>query len=95
MNLANLIKEVSEETGLKQTDVRLVLTSFFKVFENNIIKGLDIKIKDFASFKLIKQAKRELKNVHTGEPMYIAPKYRIKATWGKTIKERLTKKPIY
>lgn len=95
MNLQNLIKEVSEDTEMTQQDVRKVLNSFFKVFENNLIRGLDIKIKDFASFKLVKQGERKLMNVHTREPLNLPVKYRVKTIWGKTIKERLSKKPIY
>lgn len=48
-----IVKEISNKTGITQKDTDAVLTAFQEVVKENVIKGEDVKIIGFINFEKI------------------------------------------
>jgi len=53
LNKMNLVKKIAEETGKKQTEVHLILTSFLKTVKETVAKGDPIQLIPFGTFKRV------------------------------------------
>ena len=91
MTKRELIHEVAYETGIQISDSKEIVDAVFKVLSDTLIRGEDIRIAGFASFKILDRPARNMINNATGEkmrtkagkrgrlyPLYLAP---IRNTW--------------
>ena len=61
MRTTELVKRISEETGISESDCNTVLNSLFKIGKEVILKGHRLKLRNFGSFILIKKKNIERK----------------------------------
>jgi len=66
LNKMNLVKKIAEETGKKQTEVHLILTSFLKTVKETVAKGDPIQLIPFGTFKRVERKARKCRNPKTG-----------------------------
>ncbi len=89
MTQKELIKKISEETGLKQSDVDRLTSATATSMINTMKKGMNIYIHGFGTFEMKKKEQREVINPQTRERTIIPSKYSIAFTPGKTFKEKV------
>ena len=71
MNKAELVKAMSEESGLTQKDVEKVLNSFVNVVSNELAKKEKIQLVGFGTFETRSRGARTGRNPQTGEEIKI------------------------
>ena len=82
MTKRELIHEVAYETGIQISESKEIVDAVFKVLTETLIRGEDIRIAGFATFKILDRPARNMINNATGEKM------RTKA--GKRVKEKIS-----
>lgn len=75
MTKAQLIKKVSEETGLAKKDVRKMLDKTLSLIATAVRKGDGLVIANFGRFTKSKRKARTVKNPKTGKVMKIAARF--------------------
>lgn len=72
MNKQELIKAISEATGLSQKAVGEALDAFISVIGQQLASGERVSLIGFGVFDVLKRAARTGRNPRTGEPMQIS-----------------------
>jgi len=67
MTKADLVKEVSNNTGILRKDVAIVVDSFLESIKDSMRKGSHIEIRGFGTFKLKVRKPRIGRNPKTDE----------------------------
>jgi len=67
----DLVKTVSERTGLLQVDSRIVIECFFKTVSDCLISGRNIELRGFGRFKVKNRKARIARNIWTGEKIVV------------------------
>ncbi len=78
MNKKELIKAVSIDTGIAQTDIRNIFDSILIHISEELKEGYKIDIKDFGSFNKETRRQRKGRNPQTGESITIPEKQVVK-----------------
>lgn len=73
MNKSDLIKIVATQTGSDVKQVQKTIDCFFKELSESINKE-EVSIKDFGTFRVVKQKARIARNPSTGEPVEVPEK---------------------
>ena len=81
MTKKELIHEVAYETGISISDSKEIVSSLFHVMTEALLRGEDISIANFATFKVVDRAPRTIQS-STGETM--------KGLTGKRVKVRIS-----
>lgn len=92
MNKAELVDEISKETGLTKKDSEAALKSFIGVVSKELSKGDDVQIIGFGTFSVGERAARSGRNPKTGETIKIAASKSPKFKPGKALKDAVNKK---
>jgi DNA-binding protein HU-beta len=66
MNKSDLIKSISDSTGLKQTEAARLVDAVFDTIADNLKKGEQVAISGFGTFVAKTRAAREGRNPATG-----------------------------
>lgn len=66
MTKANLVQEISRQTGIIRKDVAIVVDSFLEAIKQNLERGRHIEIRGFGTFKNKERKKRIGRNPKTG-----------------------------
>jgi DNA-binding protein HU-beta len=78
MKKTELIKAVSNDTGIGQKDVTSILDSILVQISEELKAGNEVVLKDFGAFKLENRSERIGRNPQTGESMLIPAKQIVK-----------------
>ena len=89
MNKEDLVKLVSEKTGITQKAAEQVQKAVIELFSSTLEKGEPISLVGFGSFKVVERAAREGRNPSTGEKIQIPASKTVKFTPSKSLKERV------
>ena len=89
MNREDLVKLVSEKTGITQKAAEQVQKAVIEAISSALEKGDSISLIGFGSFKVIERAAREGRNPSTGEKIQIPASKAVKFTPSKSLKERV------
>ncbi|MBU1903070.1 MAG: HU family DNA-binding protein [Proteobacteria bacterium] len=89
MNKEDLVKLVSEKTGITSKAAEQAQKAVIEGISSALEKGGSISIVGFGSFKVVERAAREGRNPSTGEKMQIPASRAVKFTPGKSLKERV------
>ena len=89
MNREDLVKLVSEKTGISKKAAEEAQKAVIEGFSSALEKGDSISIVGFGSFKVVDRAAREGRNPSTGEKMQIPAFKAVKFTASKSLKERV------
>jgi len=74
MTKKDIILKISEETGLKQIDVKEVVQRTFDLIVNNLSEGRKVELRNFGIFKVKTRKGRVGRNPRTGESVTIPDK---------------------
>jgi DNA-binding protein HU-beta len=89
MNREDLVKLVSEKTGITSKAAEQAQKAVIEGISSALEKGDSISLVGFGSFKVVERAAREGRNPSTGEKMQIPASRAVKFTPGKSLKERV------
>jgi nucleoid DNA-binding protein len=84
-----LVRRISEETGLGRTAVRQVVQSFLDDIVDELAKGRRIEFRDFGVFDVVHRKARSARNPRTGESIEVPPKTVVHFRQGRQMKERV------
>ncbi len=65
----DLVKTISEKTGLTQVDTGIAIDNLLNVMSKELISGRNIEIRGFGRFKIKERKARKAHNPRTGEPV--------------------------
>lgn len=63
MTKADVISQISEQTGIDKTDVQTTVEAFFSVIKNSMADGDNVYVRGFGSFVNKKRAKKIARNI--------------------------------
>ena len=63
MTKADVITQISEQTGIDKTDVSAAVEAFFSVIKNSMADGNNVYVRGFGSFVNKKRAKKVARNI--------------------------------
>ena len=71
MTKADIVRDISESTGMTKTDVALVVNGVLDSICDALIEGERIEIRGFGVFKVVRRAPRTARNPRTNEAVRI------------------------
>jgi len=74
MTKKDIILKVSDETNLKQIDVKKVVQKTFDCIINALIRGEKIELRNFGVFKIKQRKSRTGRNPRTGQVVPVPPR---------------------
>lgn len=74
MNKADLVKDLSQETGLFHNTVTDVIDKLLDKVATEVACGREVTIAGFGKFKPVDRPARQMRNPATGEPVQVAAK---------------------
>lgn len=91
MKKSEIIEALANSTGLSKADVTKVYEGTFELFTSELVKGNDVAISGFGTFKVSKRAARDGINPLTKEPLHIPAKNAVSFKAGKALKDEVNK----
>lgn len=95
MNKAELLKQISKDTGVELGVTRKVFNSMVTIIQDSLFFGLDIKIKNFINLTLEKRKEKVMRNPKTGEEIVVPKHYYVRTTLPFVFKKRIKTKKVY
>ncbi|MDD5729898.1 MAG: integration host factor subunit beta [Candidatus Omnitrophica bacterium] len=74
MTKKDIILKVSDETNLKQTDVKKVVQKTFDCIIDALVRGEKIELRNFGVFKIKERKSRTGRNPRTGQVVPVPPR---------------------
>jgi DNA-binding protein HU-beta len=75
MTKADIISQISEQTGIDKSDVSTAMEAFFSVVKNNMAEGENIYVRGFGSFVNKRRAKKVARNISKNTAIIIDEHY--------------------
>lgn len=91
MNKSELIKSLSDDTGLPMEEATLVVNTFVDCMKDSLLADERVEIRGFGSFKIKQYEGYAGRNPKTGESVEVRPKRLPFFRAGKELKEYLNK----
>jgi len=89
----DIIERISERTGLKRTDVKLVIQEFLNEVIGELGLGHRLEFREFGVFEVRQRAARTAQNPKTLEPVPVPAKNTIKFKPGRRMREAAESAP--
>jgi len=89
MTKKDIILKVSDETNLKQIDVKKVVQKTFDCIIESLIRGEKIELRNFGVFKLKQRKSRIGRNPRTGQVVPVPPRKVVVFKPGLEIKKKV------
>lgn len=70
----DIIMDISNETGIKQTDVKIVVQKLLDCVTKTLAEGKTVEFRNFGIFKVKERRGRTGRNPRTGEQVPVPPK---------------------
>ena len=74
MTKKEIVKKISEDTGLTQIQTKEIVQSTFDTIIDAIVKEGRIELRNFGVFEVKERAPRKARNPRTGEPVQVPAK---------------------
>jgi len=74
MTKKDIILKVSDETNLKQTDVKRIVQKTFDYMIESLVRGEKIELRNFGVFKIKERKSRTGRNPRTGQVVPVPPR---------------------
>jgi len=74
MNRADIVENIADKTGLTRTDVTAVFEGILKLIESELVRGGNVELRRFGTFRCVRRAARQAVNPRTGEPVSVPEK---------------------
>lgn len=89
MNKLQLVKAVSEKTGLTQVTTKDVVDAVLEVISDELVKDEKVVLAGFGTFEVKERAERMGRNPQSGEAMLIGSSKNVKFKSGKALKDKV------
>lgn len=89
MTKKDIILKVSDETGLKQIDVKKVAQKIFDCIVEGLERGEKIELRNFGIFKVKQRKSRTGRNPRTGQVVPVPPRKVVVFKPGLEMKQKL------
>jgi len=89
MTKKDIILKVSDETNLKQIDVKKVVQKTFDCIIDALVRGEKIELRNFGVFKLKQRKSRIGRNPRTGQVVPVPPRKVVVFKAGLEIKQKV------
>jgi integration host factor subunit beta len=86
---ADLINKIAREMDIPKQEAEEGVNLFFRSIKEAILRGEEIEIRGFGSFRFRKRTSRAGRNPRTGEPVRVPPKKVLYFKPSKLLKELL------
>lgn len=84
MNKQELIRQLADETGFKEPQVRQMIDCFIRKTMEAVAADQAMVLQNFGTFRAVWQTERPGRNPKTGEPKTIPSRYTVKFRPGNT-----------
>jgi integration host factor subunit beta len=84
-----LIDRVADESGIKRTTVKCVLTTFLSCVGKELARGNRLEFRDFGVFEVRERASRKAQNPRTLQPVVVPAKRTVKFKVGREMRAQL------
>ncbi len=74
MTKKDIILKVADESGLKQTDVKIIVQKTFDYMVEALVRGEKIELRNFGVFKIKERKSRTGRNPRTGQVVPVPPR---------------------
>jgi integration host factor subunit beta len=88
---ADLINKISRHMDIPKQEAEDGVNLFFQTIKDAILKGEEIEIRGFGSFRFRKRTSRSGRNPRTGEPVKVPPKKVLYFKPSKLLKELINR----
>jgi integration host factor subunit beta len=88
---ADLINKIAKEMDIPKQEAEAGVNLFFDSIKDAILKGEEIEIRGFGSFRFRKRTSRSGRNPRTGEPVKVPPKKVLYFKPSKLLKELINR----
>lgn len=88
---ADLISRISQELNIPKQEAEEGVNLFFETIREAILKGEEIEIRGFGSFRFRNRTSRSGRNPRTGEPVEVPPKKVLYFKPSKLLKEMINR----
>ena len=89
MTKKDIILKVSDETNLKQTDVKKIVQKTFDYMIEALVRGEKIELRNFGVFKIKERKSRTGRNPRTGQVVPVPPRKVVVFKPGLEMKQRV------
>jgi integration host factor subunit beta len=88
---ADLINRISKELNIPKQEAETGVNLFFDTIKEAILKGEEIEVRGFGSFRFRQRPPRSGRNPRTGDPVAVPPKKVLYFKPSKLLKELINK----
>jgi len=88
---ADLINKISKEMDIPKQEAEIGVNLFFKTIKEAILRGEEIEVRGFGSFRFRRRTSRFGRNPRTGNPVKVPPKKVLYFKPSKLLKELINK----
>jgi integration host factor subunit beta len=88
---ADLVNRISEQLDIPKQEAENGVNLFFETLRDAILKGEEIEIRGFGSFRFRRRTSRSGRNPRTGAPVKVPPKKVLYFKPSKLLKELINK----
>ncbi|MFZ5800771.1 MAG: HU family DNA-binding protein [Candidatus Omnitrophota bacterium] len=92
MTKKDMVLKITDETGLKQVDVKQVVQKTFDCIVESLTRGEKVELRNFGVFKLKERRPRTGRNPRTGETVPVAARKVVVFKAGLEMKQKSNKK---
>ncbi len=71
MTKADIVNEISKNTGIEKTEVQRTVEAFMESLKNSLSEGDNVYLRGFGSFIVKKRAKKTARNISKNETIII------------------------
>ena len=95
MNKKEIVRKISDRTGIKESIINLILKQFFEVVSTSLIEHRRVIIRNFGEFNVkLRKAKRAYKcigpsKIDTSSPQWLPDRNEPVCTFSKSLKRKV------
>jgi len=92
MTKKDIVIKITDETGIKQVDVKKVVQKTFDCIVESLTRGEKVELRNFGVFKLKERRARTGRNPRTGQTVPVPPRKVVVFKAGLEMKKKSNKK---
>jgi len=74
MTKKDIVLRITDQTGIKQVDVKKIVQKTFDVIVDSLVKGEKVELRNFGVYKVKERKARFGRNPRTGESVPVPPR---------------------
>ena len=89
MNKKDIVLRITDQTGIKQVDVKKIVQKTFDVIVESLVRNEKVELRNFGVFKIKERKARFGRNPRTGESVPVPPRKVVVFKPGLEMKQRI------